>query len=161
MNDIDYRLDLAESKCETYKHKQMVTRFMNTLIHELVDRSMLHDNSKLGELESPIFAEFTKKLANTTYNSDEYKGYLSEMKIALDHHYKNNRHHPEFHINGIQDMDLIDLIEMICDWKAATLRHNDGDIKVSIEANQSRFGYSDELKTIFKNTVDRYFIEVK
>ena len=79
------------------------------------------------------------------------------MKPALDSHYADNPHHPEHYDNGIKDMDLVDLIEMICDWKSATLRHNDGDIYKSIELNQKRFGYSDELKQIFKNTVDGYF----
>jgi hypothetical protein len=42
---------------------------------------------------------------------------------------------------------------MLCDWRAAALRHADGDIWKSIEINQKRFGYSDELKEIFKNTL--------
>jgi hypothetical protein len=42
---------------------------------------------------------------------------------------------------------------MLCDWKAATLRHDDGDIRRSIEINQERFGYSDELKQILINTL--------
>jgi hypothetical protein len=50
-------------------------------------------------------------------------------------------------------MNLIDLIEMLCDWKAATLRHNTGDIYKSLDINQKRFGYSDELKHLFKNTI--------
>lgn len=50
-------------------------------------------------------------------------------------------------------MNLIDLIEMICDWKASMLRHNDGNILTSIDKNQERFGYSSELAQIFKNTV--------
>jgi len=54
---------------------------------------------------------------------------------------------------GILGMSLLDLVEMLCDWKAATLRHNDGDIRKSIEINQKRFGYSDELKAIFLNTL--------
>lgn len=54
---------------------------------------------------------------------------------------------------GLRGMSLLDLIEMLCDWKAATLRHNDGDIRKSIEINQKRFGYSDELKAIFLNTL--------
>jgi len=53
----------------------------------------------------------------------------------------------------IEYMNLIDIIEMLCDWKAATKRHNDGDIKKSIEINQKRFGYSDELKSILLNTL--------
>ena len=51
-------------------------------------------------------------------------------------------------------MNLIDLIEMLCDWKSASLRHNDGDVLKSIKINQKRFGYSDELKTILLNTID-------
>ena len=54
---------------------------------------------------------------------------------------------------GIRGMNLLDLVEMICDWKAATMRHADGDILRSIEINQKRFGYSDELKQILLNTV--------
>jgi len=54
---------------------------------------------------------------------------------------------------GLHGMSLLGLTEMLCDWKAATLRHNDGDIRKSIEINQKRFGYSDELKAILLNTL--------
>ena len=37
---------------------------------------------------------------------------------------------------------------------AAVKRHEDGDILLSIELNQRRFGYSDELKQILINTVN-------
>lgn len=53
---------------------------------------------------------------------------------------------------GIRGMSLLDIIEMLCDWKAATMRHADGDLAKSIEINQKRFGYSDELKVILQNT---------
>jgi hypothetical protein len=78
---------------------------------------------------------------------------MKEMKVAIDHHNKHNRHHPEYFENGIKDMNLIDLIELICDWKSATLRHDDGDIIRSISMNKERFGYSDELEQILLNTV--------
>ena len=107
--------------------------------------------SKLHSPEKEIFDEYTPKLATTTYGSEEYKTYLEEMKVALSHHYSKNRHHPEYHPNGIHDMNLVDLIEMLCDWKAATMRHNDGDIIKSIELNQKRFGYDDEIKQIMIN----------
>lgn len=54
---------------------------------------------------------------------------------------------------GLHGMSLLDLIEMLCDWKAATLRHDNGDIRKSININQKRFGYSDELRRIFLNTL--------
>jgi hypothetical protein len=44
---------------------------------------------------------------------------------------------------------------MLCDWRAATLRHADGDLRRSIEINQKRFGYTDELKAVLLNTAER------
>lgn len=55
---------------------------------------------------------------------------------------------------GIRGMSLLDVLEMLCDWKAATMRHADGDLAKSIEINQKRFGYSDELKSILTNTAN-------
>lgn len=141
-----------ETMCETYKHKQQVQKIMNKVIKSLVDKSINHDNSKLEDYEVDIFTEYTPKLADCTYGSKEYKRFLNGMGGALEHHYANNTHHPEHFINGIKDMNLIELIEMICDWKAATMRHVDGDIFKSIELNQGRFGYDDSFKAILENT---------
>lgn len=54
----------------------------------------------------------------------------------------------------LRGMSLLDVIEMLIDWKAATERHANGSILKSIEINQSRFRYSDDLKRIFLNTVE-------
>ena len=141
-------------KHETYKHIKFVEAYMRKLAYHLIDRGIVHDLSKTRDPEISIFIKYTPKLAGTTYGSDEYKQYLAEMKPALDHHYAKNRHHPEHHLNGIRGMNLIDIIEMVCDWKAATLRHNDGDIIKSIEINQKRFNFSDDLAFIITNTID-------
>ena len=77
------------------------------------------------------------------------------MKVALDHHYANNSHHPEHYENGVNGFDLFDLVEMLFDWKAATERHADGDIRKSIGINKERFGISEQLCYIFRNTADR------
>ena len=145
-----------ETMVETYKHKQTVNTLMNEIIFELQQRAVNHDNSKLGSYEVDIFTKFTPRLASSTYGSEEYYEFLKEMKPALDHHYAQNQHHPEHFENGIKDMSLVDLIEMICDWMAATMRHDNGDIIKSIDINKNRFGYSEELAEIFKNTINRY-----
>jgi hypothetical protein len=142
-----------DSRVETYKHIYEVQKLMLTVINDLLKRQLVHDQSKLTSPEVELFDEYTPKLANSVYGSEEYKGFLEDLKPALDHHYTINSHHPEFHFDGIKGMSLIDLLEMICDWKAATMRHSTGDILKSIEINQKRFGYSDELKQIFINTV--------
>lgn len=150
-------MDKFETMVQTYEHKRQVSWNITNIIHDLLLRSLQHDDSKLESPEVEIFAEYTPKLASTTYGSEEYKQYLKETQVALDHHYTNSSHHPEFYSEGIKGMTLVDLIEMICDWVAATMRHDDGDIYKSLEINQKRFEYSDELKQIFKNTVDDYF----
>jgi len=113
-----------------------------------------HDVSKLESPEKELFDKYTPLLSSVTYGSDKYKKYLSEMGKALEHHYQNNRHHPECFENGINGMTLMDLIEMFCDWKAASLRHNDGSFSKSIEINKQRFNLSDQLFSIFINTAN-------
>lgn len=142
-----------DSKSDTLEHIKNVQRFINQIIAELLERAEKHDESKLQEPEKSIFDKFTPKLSNTTYGSDEYKNMLSEMKPAIDHHNSKNRHHPEHHPHGINGMNLIDLIEMFCDWKAATLRHKDGDILRSIEVCNDRFKIDPQLLQVFINTV--------
>ena len=82
------------------------------------------------------------------------------MKPALDHHYAVNSHHPEHYPNGIDDMDLVDLVELTCDWIASSKRHEDGNIYKSISLNKDRFGMSDQLCRILENTVNHYFKDV-
>lgn len=170
------------AKEQTRQHIYNVGIKLDKVILELVDRKQSHDKSKLEEPEVSIFDIYTEKLKGSTYGSDEYKQFLVDMKPALDHHYANNRHHPEhfknYNCNGchkdfkakrpdycdvcgysqmqeesdISQMNLIDIIEMFCDWKAASERHDDGDIFKSIEINQKRFGYSSDVKSILINT---------
>ena len=82
--------------------------------------------------------------------------FLEGMGEGLAHHYACNRHHPEHFENGVRDMNLIDAVEMLADWKAASERHADGDILKSIALNAERFGYSEQLSDIMRNTVERY-----
>lgn len=143
-----------DSRPETFEHIKVVESYLHEAVKQLLDRARDHDASKLIDPELETFDEYTPKLRHSTFGSDEYKGFLSGMGDALTHHYANNRHHPEHHDDGISGMNLIDLLEMICDWLAAVQRHDDGDIRKSIEINQERFGYSDELRRILHNTVD-------
>jgi hypothetical protein len=140
-------------KAETLMHIRRVQALVGAAIRNLSARQDAHDTSKLESPEAETFEEYTAKLKGSTYGSDEYKRFLAEMKPALDHHYAHNSHHPEHWPDGIRGMSLLDLIEMLLDWKAATERHADGNILKSIEINQKRFGYSDDLKMVFLNTV--------
>jgi hypothetical protein len=147
------RQHVLEANEETRKHINRVRFLINNFIIALLDRAESHDASKLESPEVEIFARYTPKLKELTYGSEEYKQTLAEMKSALDHHYEVNAHHPEHHEFGIDDMDLVDIIEMLCDWKAASERHADGDVKQSIKINTDRFSMNQQLVNILCNSL--------
>lgn len=152
MNEASFEIEQVKL---TQDHIRLVGGYLQKCVLALFNRSRFHDASKFSKEEWPGFLVATQNLKNCTYGSDEYKAFLEQLKPTLDHHYASNRHHAEhYDDSSLASMTLLDLIEMLCDWLAATARHNDGDIYKSIEINQSRFGYSDEIKSILTNTVN-------
>lgn len=145
-----------DSLKDTLAHADRVEELITELSEELRDRGMFHDQSKTEPPEKAVFDEYTPKLKHSTYGSDEYKGFLEAMGEGLAHHYAHNRHHPEHFENGIDDMTLVDLIEMLADWKAATERHDDGSLVRSLVIQQERFGISEQLAKILNNTAYAY-----
>jgi len=145
-----------DSRVETLQHSQRVGELIIEIVEELLLRSTSHDRSKTEPPELEVFNEYTPKLRSTTYGSDEYKDYLAAMGEGLRHHYATNPHHPEYFVNGINGMTLVDLIEMLADWRAATERHMDGDLSNSLKIQKERFKISDQLDEILWNTA-RYF----
>lgn len=144
-----------DSTQDTLEHIRNVQTKIVAVIGSLVGRMIVHDQSKLESPEKEVYDKYSPLLRTTEYNSDEYKNFLKEMKVGIDHHYSVSPHHPEYYVDGINGMNLIDLLEMICDWKAAGERHKDKptDMIKSIEINAERFGMSDQLKQILLNTV--------
>lgn len=143
-----------DSTAETLKHIRLVNQFLTEFSIELLKRGQLHDQSKLESPEKELFDEMTPILEKVEYNSPEYKESLEKLKPALNHHYEVNSHHPQYYPNGIDDMNLFDIVEMYCDWRAAVLRTKNGDIEKSIEINKDRFNMSPQLVKIFKNTLN-------
>lgn len=141
-----------DSRPETYEHIATVQSNLIDVVKNLLNRVCYHDYTKLIEPELSGFNTHTPKLRGTTYGTPEYEKLREELNATLEHHYRHNSHHPEHYSNGIRGMNLLDLIEMLCDWEAATQRHHDGNLAKSIEINQKRFGYSDEMKDILMNT---------
>lgn len=144
-----------DSELATLRHQKRVSQLLIAAANEILGRAQNHDESKLSKEEKAAFDEYTPKLKNTTYGSDEYKRHLKGLGEALSHHYLHNSHHPEHYENGINDFDLFDLVEMFFDWMAATERHKDGNILDSIKINSKRFKITKQLASIFTNTAIR------
>ena len=128
-----------ECNSQTQEHINNVRKFIGIMTSKLTERGLRHDETKQLPPESELFAKFTPLLAALTYGSPEYEESLRQLKPALEHHYANNRHHPEHFPDGVNGMNLIDVVEMFCDWKAASMRHRDGNLLKSIETNAERF----------------------
>lgn len=149
-----------DSRPETQAHIDRVRHFVSRAVENLQKRAWAHDLSKMREPELGAFDIATPKLATLAYGSEEYKQSLRDLGPALQHHFQNNDHHPEHYENGVRGMSLMAVIEMLCDWRAASERgkqRTDNPEKVkTFEAglayNQERFGYSDELAEIILNT---------
>ena len=139
---------------DTVKHVQRVGLLLMDVTSRLQYRAIMHDASKFSEEEWASFVAATPKLASMTYGSDEYRKTLKTIQPAIKIHYSRNSHHPEHYANGIADMTLLDLMEMLCDWKAASERHNDGDLRHSIEHNAERFGYDHNMKRLLYLTAE-------
>jgi hypothetical protein len=136
----------------TLQHTRRVGTLLMQAVTELQTRAINHDSSKFSPEEFDLFARETVNLKGLTYGSPEYKEALERLGPALQHHYAHNMHHPEHHPNGIRDMDLLDLLEMLADWKAATERHENGSLKKSILDNAVRFGYDHRMMFLLGNT---------
>ena len=144
---------MYDSREDTLKHIDTVRKFLGHIILELEQRALLHDSSKLEDPEKRVYDEYTPLLKGLAYGSDEYKKTIEKMGYGVRHHYKHNSHHPEHYENGIGGMSLLDVIEMLADWKAASQRHADGDIWESLEINRARFEIDKQLHQILKNTL--------
>jgi len=137
----------------TREHVARVQHFMVEFAEGLIARALIHDESKYDPEEANDFARVLPELRGLTYGSDEYKAKLGEIKPAIDRHYQHNSHHPEHHENGIEGMDLLDFVEMFCDWRAATERHENGDMNNSIAINAHRWKMCRQTISLLQNTV--------
>lgn len=144
-----------DSTNDTEMHIQNVQLFIIEVLANLRSRADVHDQSKLVEPEKSAFDILTPRLKFLKYGSAEYRASLKELKPALDHHYALNDHHPEHYPGeaGVMGMSLMAVIEMLCDWRAAGLRHDPpNSIASSIAHNSVRFNISPELTQILYNT---------
>ena len=144
---------MADSRKDTLEHIDKVQSRIGTVSLCLAKRALAHDASKLEEPEKSGYDQLVANLADLTYGTDEYRAALAAAKPVIDHHYAHNSHHPEHYPNGIAGMSLLDIIEMLCDWKAASERTKQGSIAQSLAHNKTRFGISDQLASILENTV--------
>lgn len=141
-------------------HKARVAGYLQQIANDLFRRAFVHDNSKFSPEEFEAYEEAFPGLQKYAYGTEEFRAELRKIKPAIQHHYQVNDHHPEYFefevegIRGIPQMNLIQLIEMLCDWLAASERSQRPFVQ-GFEMNKERFGIDDQLFEVLRNTVER------
>ncbi len=151
-------------EADTRKHQQWVAEDMMKCAKKLLDGAMVHDASKFSEIERKAYVEPVWELntKEVPYGSDEYKRLTKQMGEGWEHHKFMNRHHPEnvaltlpeFAHDIFGGMDLFDLMEMLCDWRAASKRRGNSPW-LPIQGFVDKHGLSHQLRCILQNTLGR------
>ena len=140
-------------EADTLAHQKNVGKCMMDVAYNIMLRAMKHDESKMSEDEKPYYVNPVYRLntGEVEYGSDEYKTLTAEMGKGWEHHATHNDHHPEFFNadDPLSAMNFIQLIEMLCDWKAASMRRGNDPL-----LPLDRFDIDRRLKSIFKNTLE-------
>ena len=88
-------------------------------------RGIAHDRTKFLAIEFDAFVKAQPKFKEANYDSPEYQECVDMIRPSIDHHHANNRHHIAFYKKGFSDMNLLDILEMLADWEAASRRNLD------------------------------------
>jgi len=134
-----------ESKTTTtiIRHITLVQKRLQHIAQVLERRGLAHDESKWRSDEFGGFVQINRIAREHKYGSPEYKESLKQVN-AVELHYGRNSHHPEYYPGGIADMNLFDVIEMVCDWAAAAETYGQSTLEESLPIQFERFKMTPE-----------------
>lgn len=124
------------------RHQALVRKYLLNLAHQLQQRALLHDLSKFQLDEFAGIVEINQVAREHRIDSPEYKASIQAEAVKL--HWSRNPHHPEFYPGGIKDMSLLDLVEMVIDWRAASETYGRTSFSESLRIQRERFMMTDE-----------------
>jgi hypothetical protein len=144
-----------DSAPDTLDHIAKVGQNLALVVSNLALRAALHDQSKLALPEKPVYDRVRPLLDAAEYGSEDYHKATAQLGPAFEHHTAVNRHHPEhFGHRGVNGMNLMDVIEMLCDWHGAAQRRPGGHVAGGLDYNFEKYGIDSQLAKIIENTVE-------
>ena len=144
-------------EADVWKHRHLVATLMAKAATILLKAGTAHDASKLTEEEQPYYEKPVWALnhSHIEYGSPEYKEITATMGPGWEHHKRVNPHHPEFfgeEPEAVSMMNMFELIEMLCDWIAASKRKGN-DPAMAMKFLKEKYPVSEELEQILLNTL--------
>lgn len=128
------------------RHRAYLADVMGRVARAVEQRAQIHDLSKLQDDEFEGFSRIHAAARIHKFGSPEYAEGLRQERPTIDLHFSRNRHHPERPKlmgeaaevgRGMPDdytywaardgaaMNFLDVIEMVCDWWAASKGYDD------------------------------------
>jgi hypothetical protein len=155
---------MSQYRKDIMLHKEKVSLNIKRIMDELYGRQLSHDNDKI--VNDAIFEPYDKysdRLRSLKFGSVEYNQLLNnELSEAIDihsqnrHHFNSNQYKQEYHI------DLVDLLEHICDVRAAlerNLEYTDEQIRDKLIGafNIENISNLPNISNLIENTINNYF----
>jgi len=136
-----------DARLDSLLHIKKVSQNINKVSIELIKRSIKHDDSKF---ESPEKEELDKVVPILKQGKDapNYEQAKIGAKKLMKVHKSKNSHHPEFYKNGVDGMNLLDLVEYISDMKA----ESQDNLEETLLKNAKKYDWNEQLLNIMKNT---------
>ena len=146
MSDEPTALDMFGLFRSFTRHRAFLAEAMGRVSRALESRATVHDLSKLQDDEFAGFARINAAARVQKFGSPEYAEGMRRERPTIDLHFSRNRHHPERPrligeaaevARGLPDdatywaahtsaqMTFLDIIEMVCDWWAASKGYDD------------------------------------
>lgn len=134
---------------EILLHRQRVSLKLTNIANDIAARGRRHDNSYTGDVEIALIEKIIKE--------PEKKDYHKQLLDSL--HAKNNDYLPDYH-GGIEEMNMIQLLEFIAD-RIATI--DESGEKRDLEFYQKEIiaslpPISFDLEGVIKHTIE-YFVD--
>ena len=138
---------------DVIRHVSEVQENIEEMAHDLKVRSIKHDRSKFDDPEFSTFVRTRPEFKVANYGTPEYEAVIEKARVGVDHHYANNRHHTAHHPNGVKDMNLLDLLEMLADWRAASRRSPNLSFTDSLPRAFKKYRMDESLQRLICNTI--------
>lgn len=139
----EFTSKLASCTYGSDEYKKYLEQMAPALRHHYAKNR--HHPEHFKEISDSAVADLERMLRNV----ESACGTKSEIAAYLEEQIRIRK-------SSVGGMNLVDVIEMFSDWRAATERHHDGNLRTSIAKNALRFAMSPQLVKIFENTADLF-----
>ena len=147
------------------KHMRKLQDFPGLEPSELAERAKLHDEDKYKDKDLVLpyiwITEYYRVKNDEGEVPDELQAQYDLASDASEKHIHRNVHHPEAY-SSPEDMTLLDLAEMVCDWSAMAEELGEGSAKGWADKNVgTKWKFSPEQEEIIYKLIDHVDGKVK